>query len=156
MSGIYGDIGGALVMNAGQSIRRNLADNDFESYDPYIPTARTQAPASRSLNSAFIPSSTSDALVTYSVSISCNLSLSGGASGFVALEISANGTTGWTEVCRATNGNTGTLTIGLNTTQVNSAPLSAFVPAGYSVRLRTSNTTGTPSYGYISGQETLL
>lgn len=122
-----------------------------------IPTlpAYAQSSVARSLNSVFIPSATRNTLVNYSVDISATLSLAAGQTGTVFLEISADGSTGWTEISRFSNGNTGTLTIGLNITQTATGTLTGTVPAGYSVRLRTAS-SGTPTYTYRSGQETLI
>lgn len=143
-------------MNAGQSIRRNLADTAFEAYTPPAGVNYSQSSVTRSLNSVFVPSTTQNAFVSYSVDVTTTLSLSGGTVGTVYLEISANGTSGWTEVCRSTNGNTGALTVGLNISQVATGTVSGSVPAGYSVRLRTASSTGTATFTYDSGQETLI
>lgn len=120
--------------------------------------ARTQSFPARSLNTSFQASTTRDSLVNYSVDIACTLSLTGGATGTVFLEIADN--TGFTvnvqELGRAVNGNTGTLTVGLNITQNVTAGVGGYVPAGKFVRLRTANTAGTPTFNYRSGQEVLL
>lgn len=118
----------------------------------------SQAAASRSLNSAFQISSTRPCNVCYAVNISCTLSLTSGQSGSTFLEIADDSgfTTNVQEVCRIFNGNTGTLTIGLNTTQSVTGVLSGFIPIAKYVRLRTANTVSTPSYTFVSGQEVLL
>lgn len=109
----------------------------------------------RSLNSAFQPSSTRDTFVTYAVDISANLSLTGGQSGTVILEIADNSgfTVNVQTVNRSSSANTGTLTIGLNTTDLSTASVTGVVPAGKYARLRTVNNTGTPTFTYQSGQE---
>lgn len=115
----------------------------------------TRSLVSSTGSSGFQISTTQRAMVTYSVTIVSTLSLSGGQSGTILLETSPDNST-WSEVNRYTNANTGTLTLGLNTAQTGTGCLSGFVPTGYYVRLRTINNTGTPTYTYNSGQESLL
>lgn len=112
----------------------------------------------RALNTAFQPSASRDASVAYSIDVACTLSLSGGQTGTVFLEICSNSSfsSGVQEICRFVNGNTGTLTVGLNITQDVTSVLSGFVPAGYYARIRTANTSGTPTFAFRSGQETLI
>lgn len=121
--------------------------------------------ASRSLVSVaaaangFQPSATRDAIVNYSVTISTTVSLSGNATGYVALEVcSTNSATAanWIEIGRSASGQSGTLVVGLTLTQTGGGQLGGVVPAGYYTRLRTVNTSGTPTYVYNSGQEVLL
>lgn len=120
--------------------------------------SRVQASSTRTLNSAFQISTTRDALATYSVQIATTISLTTGETGTVFLEISPTSTfaTGVQELGRFVNGNSGTLTLGLNLTQTMAEPLMGYVPSGYWVRLRTANTVGTPTFTYQSGQETIL
>lgn len=131
--------------------------NDGDIYWMTSPDAPIQSSVSHSLNSAFQVSSTKNSTVNYSVDIATSLSLSGGAVGTVFLEICASSgfSSGVQEVGRYVNGQTGTLTLGLSLSQTGTANLSGFVPAGYYVRLRTANTTGTPTFTYRSGQETV-
>jgi hypothetical protein len=86
------------------------------------------------------------------------LTLSGGQTGTVSLQIcpTSGFSSGVETVSTFVNGNTGTLTVGLNLTQIYTSALVGFVPAGYYVRLLTANTTGTPTFSYTSGQEVLL
>ena len=125
---------------------------------PAAALPRSASNPARSLNSAFQPSTTRDALVTYSVDIACTLSLTTGQTGTVFLEYADDSglTTNVVEVARCVNGNTGTLAIGLNLTQNVTAGLGGYVPAAKFVRLRTANTVGTPTFNYRSGQEVLL
>ena len=122
------------------------------------PPARSQSSVSRSLNSAFQPSSTRECLVNYSVDIATSLTLISGQSGVVFLEMASDSgfTTNVQELGRFVNGQTGTLTIGLSLSQNVTGNLSGYLPAGYYCRLRTSNTVGTPTFTYRSGQEVLL
>lgn len=149
----FGDITALIPMTAGQSIRRSTDDTLFEGYDPAVALTFSQSAVGRSLNSVFVPSSTRDMAVNYSVDVAATLSLTTGQSGTVFLEMSADGSTGWTELARFTNGNSGSLTIGLNLTQTVTGNLGAVIPAGYSVRLRTANNTGSPTFTYRSGSE---
>lgn len=123
-----------------------------------VQAARSFASVSRSLNSVFQPSTTRDVGVSYSVDVACTLSLTTGATGTVFLEYADDSgfTTSVVEVCRFVNGNTGTLTVGLNLTQNVTGSLSGFIPTGKFVRLRTANTVGTPTFNYRSGQEVFL
>lgn len=119
---------------------------------------RVQSQANRSLNSAFQISSTRDCFVNYSVDVSCTLSLTTGQTGTIFLEIASDSgfTTNVQELCRFVNGNTGTLTIGLNLTQNCTGTLSGYIPVAYYCRLRTANTIGSPIFNFRSGQEILL
>lgn len=130
---------------------------DFIKNKPSL-TTRSQASASRSLNTVFQINATRDSLVNYSVDIACTLSLTTGQAGTVFLEIASNSgfTNNVQEVSRFVNGNTGTLAIGLSLTQNVTGTLSGYVPIAYYARLRTANTTGTPTFTYRSGQEILL
>lgn len=120
------------------------------------PAARSQSAVTRSIGSTgFQVSTTRDSEVHYSIEISTTLSLTGGQTGTVFLEISSDNST-WVEAGRFTNGNTGSLTIGLNLTQIQGGQLSAYVPTSYYVRLRSSSVTGSPTFSYRSGQEMLF
>lgn len=125
----------------------------------YKPTAiRTFNNPSRSLNSAFQVSTTQDASVSYTVNIAATLSLTTGATGTVVLEYADDSgiTTNVVTVQTSINGNTGTLALGLGLTQTGTASLSGVVPAGKYVRVRTVNTTGSPSFTMANAQEVLL
>lgn len=128
-------------------------------------TGATNAPSSsfsypsRSLNTVYQNSSSNQNLMgNYAVDIACTISLTTGQSGLVILEIADNSgfTTNVQELNRCANTNTGTLTIGLNLTQTVTATLGGVVPPGKYYRLRTVNTTGTPSFTFRSSQEVLL
>lgn len=112
------------------------------------------ASAGRNFNQAYQISSSVQSHISVSPQLSCNLSLAGGQSGTVILEISANGTSGWIFEGELVGSNTGTLTIGLNTTQLTGTQLSADLPIGYYWRLTTTNVTGTPTYTFNGGNYT--
>ena len=125
---------------------------------PAAAPARSASSVTLTLNSGSQISTTRDAVVSYSVDIACTLSLSGGQTGTLFLEYADDSgfTTNVVEVGRSVNGNTGTLTIGLNITQNITAAVSGYIPAGKYRRLRTANTVGSPSFNWRSGQEVLL
>jgi hypothetical protein len=119
---------------------------------------RSQSAATRSLNTAFQVSTTRDSEVRYSVDISCTSTLLGGQAGTVVLEVATNSgfTTGVQTLSQFINSNSVSLAIAITVTQINTACVTGYVPAGYWVRLRTVNTTGTPTFTYTQGQEVLL
>lgn len=121
-------------------------------------TVRTQASATRSLNSAFQVNATRDSWVSYSVQITVTASIAGGQNGEVVLEIASNSgfTTNVQTLSIAGVGQTYTLAIALQGVQPQTGVVSGFVPAGYYARLRTVNNVGTPSYSYRAGQEALF
>lgn len=120
-----------------------------------LPIAATFAYTTRTIGTAFQVSTISDAEVWYSVRITNVLNLSGGAAGDVVLEIADNVgfTTNVHELGRVGNGNTGTLVVGLALNDAIAVQVSGPVPMGKYVRLRTVNTTGTPTYTFLSSSE---
>lgn len=120
-------------------------------------TNRSQAAATRSLNTAFQISATRDAWVSYSVQITVTASIAGGQNGDVVLEIASD--SGFTANVQtlAINGlgQTYTLAIALQGVQPQTGVVTGYVPAGYYARLRTVNNTGTPAFSYRAGQEVL-
>lgn len=113
---------------------------------------------SRTLNSAFQIDANRAAQVSYAVNVSCALSLTAGQSGTVFLEYADDSgfTTNVVQVNSFVNGNTGTLAIGLALTQVATGTLAGMIPAGKYVRLRTANSTGSPTFTFVSAQEVLV
>jgi hypothetical protein len=107
----------------------------------------------RLFNTAYRMSTTNMVEVRLSAQVSCNLSLSGGQSGQIILEKSANGTSNWIQVGIIPASNTGTLTVGLNTTQISGGQISTTLPIGWYWRLRTNNITGTPTYTFFGGEK---
>lgn len=109
----------------------------------------------RSFNTAYQISTTTSSTVKLSSQISCSLSLVTGQAGQVILEVSANGSSGWNAWGILSASNTGTLSLGVNTVQISGGMLEAELPAGYYWKLRTSNTTGSPTFTFLGGvQET--
>jgi hypothetical protein len=145
-----------LPSQSGNSGKVLTTDGSASTWQtPTSAPARSQSSASRSLNTCFQVSSTRDVLANYSVEIAATLSLTGGTVGNAFLEIFTDSgcTTGTQELSRMTNGNTGTLTVGLNTVQTAAGNLTGYIPAGGYVKIRTTSTTGTATFNYRSGQE---
>lgn len=105
-------------------------------------------------------SSTRDASVSYSVSITTSLTLSGGSAGYVVLEIcptNSSTAANWIEISRVTSGQAGSgLVVGLAMNNSGGGALTGIVPSGYYVRQRSVNSTGTPTYSVNGQQEILL
>lgn len=104
-------------------------------------------------------SSTRDSFVSYSASISTSATIGGAATGYIVLEVCATNSTtagSWQEVARLSNSQTITLAVALQSIQVITGNLVAMVPAGYYERLRSFQSSGTPTFAYVSGQEVLL
>ena len=119
-----------------------------------LPPARSASIPTRSLNSAaYQISATRDALALYSVQIAATISLTTGQSGTVSLQMSSTSGGTYATVNSCSNGNTGSLTLGLNITQTQLTVLAAFVPAGYYVKLVSS---GTATNTMVAQQEVLL
>lgn len=99
------------------------------SYTPSTPA--------RTLNTNFTPSATNATLCTYTISISCTMSLTAGQTGAVELRSDAVATP-TTARCRVANTNAGALTIGLALTNAQESVLTYLVPPGHNVRLVSS------------------
>lgn len=121
-------------------------------------TVRSQSVATRSLNAAFQVSQTRDAEVSYSVQCTITASISGGQACDVILEIASDAafTSNVQTLGIIGTGQTYTLAIAIQGVAPQTAQVSGYVPAGYYARLRTVNVTGSPSYLYRAGQETLF
>lgn len=117
------------------------------------PVQTAIAAGDRNFNQAYQISATRPARISVSVELSCSLSLSGGTSGQVILETSADGSTNWIFSGMVTASNTGSLTIGLNTTQISGSSLVENLPIGYYWRIRTNTITGTPTYTFNGGNQ---
>ncbi|MFJ3117815.1 hypothetical protein ACIPI6_14870 [Pseudomonas protegens] len=118
---------------------------------------RSQAAATRSLNTAFQVSASRDAWVSYSVQITVTASIAGGQNGDVVLEIASDSgfTANVQTIAISGLGQTYTLAIALQGIQPQTGVVTGYVPAGYYARLRTVNITGAPSFTYRAGQEVL-
>lgn len=107
----------------------------------------------------FQVSSTRGANVKYSCSITTTATIGGNQTGTIVLEIAPtnSATAGdWVEAARITNGQAISLAVVLQSVQQTTNVLEAYVPAGYYAKLRSINVSGTPTYSFVSGQETLV
>lgn len=137
----------------------NISVNDIFFDQPGLGTsAKVYSNPSLAVNTSRQPSTTRDTMVNASVDITSTISLTTGQTGKVALQYADNTgfSTNVVTVQSATNGNTGSLTLGLNLSQVYTASLTGIIPAGKFYRLVTTNVTGTPTYGTPVIQEVLL
>jgi len=104
-------------------------------------------------------STTRSAIVNYSVTLVSTATIAGSASGYVVLEIcpTNSSTAGdWIEIGRVPNGQAVSLAVTLQSVSTGGGQIGGGVPPGYYRRLRSVNSSGTPSYTYNSGQEILL
>lgn len=108
---------------------------------------------SRALNTAFQPNATRPVLISYNVDISVVSLLLAGTQGTVTLQYAdtAAMTTPVT-VSLATNSTGGVL----NVANIGTANLVGFIPAGKYVRIVTANNSGTPTFTFRNGQETIF
>lgn len=128
-----------------------------------LPTL-TPASATHSITSAcnangWQISSTKPAMASYTVKVTTTATIGGASDGAVVLKTApTNSSTAgdWVEASRASNGQTITLAIVLQSVQNVVAPLFAMVPAGYYACLQSVTASGTPTYAYVSGQETTI
>jgi len=88
----------------------------------------------------------------FTISISIGAGLISASDGSVVLEISPNGSTGWVEYTRSRNANGGV--VAAQNSQVTYIEATN-IPAGYYYRLVFTQNTGTASWTYINGHETL-
>ncbi len=111
---------------------------------------------SRTLGTAFRPSTNRLSLVTFSASADCTITLSGGQEGRVELlsDSSNPPTTIRSDVTGCKN--TGTVVVGVTVVVGTRGTASYLVPAGDFVLLRTVNVTGTPSYAITRQTEQTL
>lgn len=107
----------------------------------------------RALNTAY--QVTGNTLVVGSIEQDASLSLSGGTKSTVTLKYADDSgfTTGVTTASVSPNGNTGTLTIGLNTVQAGGGNVVGFVPSGKYYKFITANSTGTSTNTLLNVQE---
>lgn len=133
-------------------------DGSLQAFPANLPFAPVVVTAARALNTGFQVSTTSWVFANYSVDIATVVNLVGGQVGTVFLEYADNNTftTNLVEVARFVNGQTGTLVVGLTLNQTNTGTLTGYIPPNKWVRIRTANTTGTPTFNIRSGQELTL
>jgi len=110
----------------------------------------------RSFNTAYRESSTNRYRIWISAQTASALTLLAGTSGTITLQFSANGTSGWTNVQTLAGSNTGTLTAGLNTTQITGSGYYFEVPSTYYWQLATTAVSGTPANTFVPGVYSIL
>lgn len=151
-------VGAAIIADAaahGITVTSNEIIWNIASDISKADIAKVFTTPTRALDTAFQPSTARDTLGIYSVQIASNLSLSGGQLGSLQLKIADDSglTTNVVTLTEIANGNTGTLTIGLNTVQTTGGVLMAMIPAGKYVKLVSVDTTGTPTQSIVRSQE---
>lgn len=150
----------AIVTEAGVRGYSSFVNSDIIDLGAGVPSvpALTFASPSRSLNSAFQVSASLNSIVSYTGNTTNTLSLTGGTQGTDYLEYADDSgfTTNVVEVGHAVSSNTGTLTIGLNTSQISAWTLSGMIPAAKYVRIRTQNNTGSPTHTLVKSQEVTI
>lgn len=100
-----------------------------------------------------------DSFVSYSATITTASTLASGAAGYVTLEICSTNSAvaaNWIEVSRTADGQNNGLIIGLALNQVGGGNVTAMVPAGWYVRIRSVNTVGSPTFSVTGSQEVKL
>jgi len=118
----------------------------------------SQSAATRSLNTIYRVSTTRPAWVTYSVQLTVTATIAGGQNGDVVLEIASDAA--FTNAVQTLSisglGQVYSLAVAIQGVQPQTGVVSGFIPAGYYARLRTVNNTGTPTYLFRAGQETIM
>lgn len=121
---------------------------------PLIPpgkTFTTYGSGGRPVNStAFTPSSTRDTYVSYTITLSAQITLTGGGTSTATLQTSPDGSA-WTTVSQTSVGLTGTVLVGVAITNTQIGVLTCIVPANYQARITSSGTTS-----FTAGQEVQL
>lgn len=124
----------------------------------------TPAVATRSITSACNANgwqvhATKPAMVSYTVRIATTATIGGSAEGSIVLKTApTNSSTAgdWVEAGRLANAQAISLAIVLQSVQTSSAPLFAMIPAGYYACLQSVTASGSPTYAYVTGQETVI
>lgn len=124
-------------------------------FNPIGATSKSFSSPTRSLNTAFQPSTTLDTVGLYSVSIASSLSLTAGQLGSIVLEYADDSsiTVNVKTCATVSNGNTGLLSLGVSTLQTSGSVVSCVIPKSKYARLRVVNTTGSPTTSSIVTQE---
>lgn len=154
-------VSNSVLASATSSINSTIASlqtqvNGISTSSPVITNGVTKVIQTLTTATGTLLSSTNVTNVMYSVNIVTTASIGGASAGEILLEISPtnSSTSTWTVVNRIKNSQTITLAIVLNSVQDITYTIMGNVPAGYYVRLRSATISGTPTYTYITGQET--
>lgn len=142
----------APIAGQGISITGSYPNQTITNISPYIlPTANS---ISRTLNSNYTISTTKQATVNYSISLSVtNPLLVGNSTAAAYLEYSINNGSSWVPVSDGLIASSVGVTVTVAITNTQTQILSGTIPANALVRIRTT-TTGTASIVYVRGQET--
>lgn len=159
------DIVGGNLVNTSPNINQTLSQvgntvtlsNGGGSFNLPSSTSRIfNNNVSRSLNSNFTISTTRDAQVSYSISLSCtNPLLAGSSTANAFLEYSTDSGTTWITVSDISNASSVALAVTIALTQPNKFVLSGMIPSNALVRIRTT-TSGTASATFGRAQEVLI
>lgn len=156
VTGLTAALAGKFAVPTGTTSQYIRGDGSLAT----MPVASTPSDAypTRTLGTAFQPSSTRTAMVTYSVQINVTASIAGGQNGDVFLEIADDSafTTNVRQVAVVGLGQTYTLAVAIQGVQPQTGVIQGVVPAGKWARLRSVNNTGTPTYSIRLAQEVLL
>lgn len=140
----------AAQTTSGLTEGTNLYYTDVRAKAANAPTFNT---ITRPINATtYTISTTKNARVYYTISISCTATIGAASAGGVLLEYSTNGGSTYTSIGEVKNSNTVTLAIVLNSVNLQQTILSAEIPANALCRM-TSTSTGTTTISYIRGQE---
>lgn len=122
---------------------------------PWVRDVLSTSTPSRSLGTAFRPSTTNLTAVYYTAQVASAISLSGGASGRIEL-LSDSSNPPTTVRGRVKSGNTGTVVLGVSQTVTVEGELHYLVPIGDYVLLQSVTESGTPSFSLVSQAEQKL
>lgn len=139
--------------------RTNLGLSAMSTSTPTVNTGVSRSIVTSTSATGFQVSSTGLAWVSYSITTSTTATIGGASSGLVYLEICATNSTtpaNWIVVNCSGNSQTISVALALQSVQTTTGIIDAMIPAGYYVRLRSSNVSGTPTFTYNCGTETLF
>lgn len=151
----------SLLASATSSISSSIATlqtqvNGISTSSPAITMGVSKSIVTSISATGTLLSSTRVTNVMYSVNVVTTASIGGASAGEVLLEVSPTNTSTstWTVLNRIKNSQTISLAIALNSVQDLTFTMIGNVPAGYYVRVRSNNISGTPTYSFITGEET--
>ena len=119
----------------------------------YIEPTITNTVTRSITGSTFTVSTTKQARVAYSVSMSCTATIGSAANGKLELQYSTNAGSTWTTVGAFGNSNAVTLAVVLNSVQVSTGQLVGEIPANALVRIQPTLSGVNAVASYITGQE---
>lgn len=146
-------LAGKMEVPSGTTLQYLRGDGSLATFP--VTAAPSQATAVRVLNTGFQISTTRSAMVFYSVQMTVTANISSGQDANLYLEIASDSgfTTNLQVLAQSPCSQTYTLAVALQGIQKCPLSVSGWVPVSYYARLRTANTTGTPVFTYLAGQE---